>query len=425
MEGGLVVLNSERRKIRLCMVSIRPLLGIVVISFSLIFLTLARSDTSSRQKAKLVATDGQANDHFGMAVSIDGDYAIIGSACDDDRGTDSGSAYIFNWNGTGWVQQQKLTAPDNTGGEWYGCAVSISGDYAIVGSRYGDGNAVDSGAAYVYFRNGTNWIQQAKLTADDVFSGACFGISACIDGDKAIVGAFCNVGGGSAYIFRRDGTRWSQEKKLIGMEEIPGDAFGRSVCIIGDKSIVGADGYDKGGAAFMFKWDGNDWVQEQMLTAPDSAAYDCFGGSVSMSGDKIVVGSYWDDDKGLDSGSAYIFKWDGTKWGLEQKLTAADGDVKDIFGYSVSIKGDYIIIGANSDDDKGLDSGSAYIFRWDGTSWVQQQKLTASDGDAESWFGRSVFISGDRAIVGAVLDDGKGAKSGSAYIFEPIGEPEH
>ena len=162
-------MNSERRKIRLCMVSFRPLLGVVVISFSLMFLMLARSDASSLQQAKLVAADGQANDHFGMAVSIDGDYAIIGSACDDERGTDSGSAYIFRWNGTGWVQQQKLSAPDCAGGDWYGNAVSISGDYAIVGSRYGDSNAVDSGAAYVYFRNGTNWIQQAKLIAQGCF----------------------------------------------------------------------------------------------------------------------------------------------------------------------------------------------------------------------------------------------------------------
>jgi len=416
-------LNAERKKMSLCAIPVRPLFGGVIIFCSLMFLTLAGAGTKSRQKAKLLAADGEGGDHFGIEVSISGDYAIIGSACDDDLGVDSGSAYIFNWNGTGWIQQQKLNAADGLAGDWYGCAVSICGDYAIVGARYGDSNIVDSGTAYIYYRDGANWVQQAKLFAEDAFSGSCFGTSVGIDSDKAIVGALCDIGGGSSYIYRRDGTRWSQEKKLMAQDTAPGDAFGRSVAILADKSIVGADGYDNGGVAYIFKWDGSDWVQEQKLTAEDRDPYDWFGRSVSMAADRIIVGSYGDDDKGTDSGSAYIYHWDGTSWVLQQKLTAEDGSAKDGFGYSVSLHGDYVIIGAYCDDDKGEDSGSAYIFRWDGTNWIQQLKLTAADGDSQDWFGRSVAINGTKAIIGAVLEDEKGTNAGAAYIFAPIVGP--
>lgn len=414
-------MNSKQRKICLCVMPVRPLLGVVVILFSLMFLAQAGSDAKSLQKAKLLAADGGANDHFGIAVAVEDEYAIVGSACDDDMGTDSGSAYVFRWDGSNWVQHQKLIVPDGVTGDWFGCSVAMSGDYAIVGARYGDSNATDSGSAYVYCRDGTDWPLQAKLTAKDGFSGACFGISVSIDGNKAIVGAFCDRDGGATYIFRRDGTCWSQELKLMALDSAPGDAFGRSVAIEADKAVIGADGFDSKGSAYVFKWEGNEWVQEQKLVAPDAEAYDWFGRSVSINGDRLVVGSYWDDDKGADSGSAYVFNWDGASWVLQQKLTASDGAAKDWFGYSAYLSGDYIIIGASSNDSKGADSGAAYIFRWDGTGWSEHKKLTASDGEAYDWFGRSVFMNGDKAIVGAVLDDDKGSNAGSAYIFA-IGE---
>lgn len=420
MKGGWAVLNSRIGKICLCVVPVRPLLSVMVILFSLMFLVQADSVAKSPQKAKLVAADGEGGDHFGIAVAIEGDYAIVGSACDDDRGTDSGSAYIFRRDGNSWVQHRKLTAADGLDGDWYGCSVAMSGDYAIVGARYGDSNATDSGAAYVYWRDGTKWELQQKLTTKDTFSGACFGISVSIDGNCAIVGAFCDRDGGAAYIFRRNGNRWGEAIKLMALDSAPGDAFGRSVSIEGDKAIIGADGYEEKGSAYVFEWNGNDWIQEQKIIAPDGEAYDWFGRSVSMSGNRIIVGSYWDDDKGTDSGSAYVLEWDGTNWVLQQKLTASDGAGKDWFGYSVYLSGDYALIGASSKDGKGADSGAAYIFKWDGKSWVQHQKLTASDGEAYDWFGRSVFINGDEAIVGAVLDDDKGNSSGSAYIFAPI-----
>jgi hypothetical protein len=371
------------------------------------------------ERQKLLAFDGAANDYFGWSVSISGDYAIVG-AWDDDKGYNSGSAYIFKRNGETWSQQQKLLASDGAAGDYFGYSVSISGDYAIVGA-YGDD--VGKGSAYIFKRNGTNWVQQQKLTASDGAAGDYFGESVSISGDYAIVGALYDddkgTDSGSAYIFKWNGTSWVQQAKLTALlDGAASDAFGCSVSISGDYAIVGAYGDDdKGsdsGSAYIFKHDGTAWVQQQKLTASDGAAEDRFGGSVSISGDYAIVGA-----RGNDSykGSAYIFNWDGTIWSQQQNLTASDGAAEDRFGYSVSISGDYAIIGAYCDDQKGYKSGSAYIFNWDGTSWVQQKKLLASDGAASDYFGNSVSISGDYAIVGADCDDDKGTTSGSAYVF--------
>ena len=159
------------------------------------------------------------------------------------------------------------------------------------------------------------------------------------------------------------------------------------------------------------------------LTASDGAASDYLGYSVSISSDgaTALIGAYSDDDKGTDSGSAYVFKYNGTSWTQQSKLTASDGAASDWFGYSVSISSDgtTALIGARLDDDKGTNSGSAYVFKYDGTAWTQQAKLTASDGAAIDYFGRAVYISsgGTTALIGAVYGDGIGTNSGSAYVF--------
>jgi hypothetical protein len=207
------------------------------------------------------------------------------------------------------------------------------------------------------------------------------------------------------------GTAWLERQKLLASDGAAGDSFGSSVSISGDLAIVGAiDDCDKGydsGSAYIFKRDGTTWVQQQKLLASDGAVGDLFGRSVSISGDLAIVGADGDDDKGSHSGSAYIFRRDGTSWVQQQKLTASDGAAGNWFGWSVSISGDYAIVGAIDDDDKGSASGSAYIFGWDGTAWSQQQKLLASDGAAGDFFGHSVSISGHKIIVGADYDDDK------------------
>jgi len=158
--------------------------------------------------------------------------------------------------------------------------------------------------------------------------------------------------------------------------------------------------------------------KETKLTASDGAAFDFFGVSLSVDADTIVVGAFRDDDKGSSSGSAYVFRRSLTGWVEEQKLIAGDGVRRDEFGVSVSVDMDTIVVGAFRDDDKGSSSGSAYVFRRGLTGWVEEQKLTASDGVVFAFFGRSVSVDADTIVVGALADRDKGFDSGSAYVFE-------
>ncbi len=375
---------------------------------------------------KLVANDAAGDDRFGYSVSISGDTAIVGAWLDDYwGGSNSGSAYVFQFDGSQWIQQQKLIATDARLGDYFGRSVSISGDTAIVGAYRDDGVASDSGSAYVFQFDGSQWVQQQKLTADDAAAKDQFGFSVSISGDMAVVGAYADDDGGSwagsAYVFRTDGSQWIQQQKLTADDAAAGDYFGRSVSISGDTAIVGAYGDDDGesdsGSAYVFQFDGGQWVQEQKLTAYDAANMDYFGFSVSVSGDAAIVGAHRDDDDGLDSGSAYVFQFDGSQWIQLQKLTAGDAASEDGFGYSVSISGDAAIVGAYHDSDTESYSGSAYVFRFDGSQWTQQQKLTAADAARSDFFGESVSIGGDTAIVGASGDDDGGEASGSAYVF--------
>jgi hypothetical protein len=372
------------------------------------------------ERQKLLASDGAARDYFGCSVSISGDYAIVGAYYDDDKGSESGSAYIFRWDGIAWVQQQKIIASDGAAGDHFGISVFISDDFAIVGA---DGDDIGKGSAYIFKWNGASWVQQAKLIASDGAGVDWFGCSVSISSDYAVVGADGDddkgSNSGSAYIFNRSGETWSQQQKLIASDGAASDVFGNSVSISVDFAIVGAyQDDDKGsnsGSAYIFKRDGTSWSQQAKMTASDGAADDYFGYSVSISGDLAIIGATQYFTSG--TGKAYIFKRDGTNWSEQAKMTASDGTTGDSFGWSVSISGDLAIVGAPSDDDQGDYSGSAYIFKRNGTSWIEQQKLIASDGAAIDLFGWYVSISGNLAIVGAKYDDDKGDESGSAYVF--------
>ncbi len=378
------------------------------------------------EQNKLLASDSTAHDLFGGSVSISGDYAIVGATNAEYLRR---SAYILKRDGASWVEQAKLTTSGGSRVDVFGCSVSISGDYAIVGASKDYDNGDNSGAAYIFKRDGTSWSQQAKLTASDGAPEDSFGRSVSISGRYAIIGAIGDddKGGnsGSAYIFRRDGAGWSQQAKLTASDGDRLDCYGGSVSISGDYVIVGAynddDNGGGSGSAYVSKRDGTSWSQQAKLTASDPAPVDFFGWSVSINGDYAVVGAFRDDDKGPDSGSAYIFKRDATSWNQQAKLIASDGTYGDYFGRSVSISGDYAIIGADGDDDNGGNSGSAYIFQRDATSWIEQDKLIASDGAQLDNFGCAVSISGDYAVAGAYQDDDNGSSSGSIYIFNKVG----
>eukprot|EP00968_Pinguiococcus_pyrenoidosus_P015718 scaffold1465_cov148-Pinguiococcus_pyrenoidosus.AAC.2 len=388
-------------------------------------------------KSKLTASDGAAEDYFGCAVAIGGDLAIIGAYNDDDKGSNSGGAYVYRSydGGDSWSFLQKLTAPDGGSYDYFGRSVAISGSTAIVGAYRDDDKGTSSGSAYIYWSadGGASWTFRQKLAAFDGANSDYFGYAIAISGNLAIIGGYRDddkgSGSGSAYMYRSMdvGASWSFQQKLTAFDGASYDEFGSAVAISGSLVLVGAHqnnakGSRSGGAYIYRSADGGaSWSFQQKLTAFDGAAEDRFGYSVAISSNLAIVGAFRNDDKGTNSGSAYLYRSTdgGSSWTFQQKLLAADGATEDRFGSSVAISSNLAIVGALWDDDKGSKSGSAYMYRSadGGVSWAFQQKLLAPDGAVEDRFGRFVDISGDAAIVGSCFDDDRGTDSGSAYIF--------
>ncbi|MCP4696630.1 MAG: hypothetical protein GY862_07250, partial [Gammaproteobacteria bacterium] len=380
--------------------------------------------TDWNQHARLTASDAAAGDGFGVSVALSGDTALIGAIYDDDGGVDSGSAYMFTRSGTVWSQQQKLTADDTAEDDLFGWSVALSDDTALIGAYRADAGGSNTGSAYVFTRSGTVWSQQAKLTAGDAAAGDLFGYSVALSGDTALIGAYMDDSSGSAYVFIYSGTAWSQQAKLTASDAAWGDNFGRSVALNGNTALVGAnrddDGGSDSGSAYVFTRNSTVWSQQAKLTASDAAADDHFGYSVALNDDAALIGAYWDDDSGDGSGSAYVFTHNGTAWSQQTKLTASDAMEDDQFGWSVALFGDVALIGAYLDDDGGYDSGSAYVFTRNDTAW-SQQKLSANDAAVDDLFGISAALSGDTALIGASEDGDGDTNFGSAYVFTRSG----
>ena len=326
---------------------------------------------------KLAVSDETAAEWFGRSVSVSGNTAVVGEASDAcAAGLRCGSVHVLGFDGTSWVQEQKLTASDAAAFDQFGYSASVSGDTVVVGAfQTSCAAGAYCGSAYVYRRSGTSWVQEQELTASDAEADDLFGWSVSVSGETIVVGAWhrvCNSGPfcGTAYVYRFNGTSWVETQKLVASDEGGNDWFGRSVYVSGDTAIVGAPAFECTagtlcGSAYVYRFNGTSWVQEQKLTASDAAADDWFGMSVSVSGKRAVVGARDTDcADGVDCGSAYVYWFDGTSWVDEQKLTASDVGEDDWFGYSVSVSGETILVGApNRQCTAGVDCGAAYVFR--------------------------------------------------------------
>ncbi|MDC3962843.1 hypothetical protein KEG38_54010, partial [Polyangium jinanense] len=374
------------------------------------------------QQTKLVAGDGAAGDFFGLAVALSGDTALVGAPWDSDKGYASGAVYVYVRTGGVWMQQAKLVPDDGIGGDRFGYAVALSGDRALVGAPYSN---LIGGSAYVFMRSGVVWTQQAKLVANGATGADLFGKSVAIDGTTAVIGADNDnpMGpySGSAYVFVHDGI-WTQQAKLAAADGHDYAAFGFSVAVSGETALIGAENdngkANKAGAAYVFVRSGTTWTQQKKLVAADGTESDKFGHAVALSSDTALIGASGDDALASYAGSAYVFERSGGTWDQQAKLQASDGNNNDQVGWSVALDGDKALLGAAVGDAQATGSGAAYLFVRSGLTWTEQAKLVASDGAADDRLGTSVGLSGGTAIAGAFQDDDKGADSGAAYMFD-------
>lgn len=336
-----------------------------------------RNGTAWQYMAELHPADLAPGDQFGRAVALSGNTLLVGSPLDDDFGSASGSAYVFVFDGTQWTQQDKLTAADAAGGDSFGDAVALDGDTAVIGCYLDDHAAgPNAGAAYVFDRSGTEWTQTTKLTAADSASADNFGNTVAIDGDTIVVGAendddpTAGRNAGSAYVFTRASSTWSQAAKLTA--DVPGmdDRFGWDVDVDGSRLIVNALEEDDHGAVYVFEGAGSAWASTARIVPDDVSTFDDFGHSIALAGDVILIGVPNDDDvcggsPSCDAGAAYLYQNIGGVWSQLTKQIAADVQADDELGYAVALDGGTMVLGARMHSALAEDAGAAYMYQLD------------------------------------------------------------
>jgi uncharacterized protein (TIGR03437 family) len=363
------------------------------------------------QQAKLTASDGASGDQFGSSVSLFGTTAVIGAPGNSAQG----AAYVFTTTGFTWTQQAKLTASDGAAGDQFGISVAVSGPTAVVGAS---GSASNQGAAYIFTLAGTTWSQQAKLTASDAASGDQFGGSVSLSATTAVAGAIGKSGGqGAVYVFINSGTNWTQQAKLTASDGASGDEFGFSVAVSGDTVLAGAPVKDCQflcgtsragglGGAYVFARSGSSWSQQAELASSDGGG--AFGYSVAVSGTTaIVVENY---NESFLKGAAFAFVRSGSNWTQQAKLAASDLVVGDGLT-SAAVNGSFALFGAPGNNGA---QGEAYVFVQTGTTWTQQAELKASDATSADSFGSAISVNGDTALVSSPT---KASNQGAVYVF--------
>lgn len=363
----------------------------------------------------VIDNNGVAGDNFGNSVSISGNFAVVGDYGDDiGTNVDQGSASVYQYNGNGWVLMQQLTDPAGVAGDYFGTSVSISGNYLIVSAYAADVNFnLNIGSASIYKYNGSSWVFMQKLT--DATGGLLdnFGYSVCISGNYIIVGAYnddvgANTDQGSASIYQYNGSAWVLMQKLTDASGSANYNFGNSVSISGNFAIVGAyheavSPYFNLGSASIFQYNGTNWVQIQKLfntgTLPSSLY---FGTAVSISGNYAAISTYL--DYGLSKSTVTVYRYANNTWSPMQTITDPNLIFQDYFGISVTLSGDYLIVGAYNDDvGANTDQGSADIYYRLGNAWGKLQSVSDPMGSASNLFGVSVSIDSNtkRFLIGA------------------------
>jgi hypothetical protein len=337
------------------------------------------------EEAKLSPPDPAGGDCFGHSVAIDGDAIVVGAWGDDQ----AGGAYVFGWDGLAWCQQARLVASDAEAGDSFGCCVSISGGLVAVGAYADQDAGPSSGSVYLFACGEGAWRQEAKLTASDPAKGAYFGCSVSIDGDWVAVGARGDAergkNAGAVYLFEQAAGEWTEAGKLTAADAAAGDAFGREVALSGGCLAASAPGDDPGGAVYVFRQGQAGWLQEAKLTVPGAEEDDQFGCHVAADGEDVVVGAWGDAAAGVDLGAAHVFTRRGEAWAQVSKLTSPDGCPGQGLGWCVSVYDGCVLAGAPGQGpcEQG---GSAFVFAaGTRTVWRAAPGLLGDWDDADNW----------------------------------------
>jgi hypothetical protein len=433
-------------------------------------------DPRFQQQAYLKASNTEFGDKFGLSIAIDNNTLVVGATgessdatgINDDQENNlkrgSGAAYIFTKRGNNWVQQAYLKASNTSTGDSFGRSVGIHGQTLVVGAPFEDSNAtvvngdqdnteaLNSGAVYVFTRNGDSWSQQAYLKASNTDAYDFFGFSVAIDNNTIVVGS-----AGAAYVFIQRNSSWIQQAYLQAPVAVLQSEFGKIVAISDNTIVIGATSFgeinssagSRQGAAFVYIRQNGVWNQQAILTASNAHGSAQFGNSVAISGDSIVVGARFEDNNGSNvrssrdaSGAAYVFTRNNGIWKQQSRLQATNTEAEDRFGGKVAIVDNTIVIGANGEDSSSIGinpdpadngsnaSGAAYVFTRNNGIWNQQAYMKASNTEQFDLFGSSLALTRDTVVVGTHFEDSnatgsngdqtnnEASNAGAVYVFD-------
>jgi hypothetical protein len=380
---------------------------------------------------RLFGSDTDEQDEFGESVSIDGDFAAVGAINVPSPTGFDGAVYIFQRQSGGtWLEIKRITAPDGGSGRGFAWSLSLRGDLLVVGAPFDNQAASHAGAAYVFQRElggPDNWGFVRKIIADDAASSDRFGESVAVDGELTLIGAprrdTAGADAGAAYLFSRNlggSNQWGLVRQMVASDASSDDFFGDSVSLSGDIALVGATSANgasaQSGAAYVFRRDEGGvgmWAETAKLFAPDGHGGDDFGISVSVNAGQIAIGAPDAETIYNDPGSAYIYEQDQADpslWPFRQKLVGSDLVNTPDFGNAVDLRGDRLIVANLLDDHNAPNAGAAYLFaRSEGGDgmWHEVHKFVASVISPSAYFGRSVAVSDDTAIIGSNYDNSR------------------
>ncbi|MEM1055946.1 MAG: T9SS type A sorting domain-containing protein [Bacteroidota bacterium] len=391
--------------------------------------TIPGGDTFAFEQ-KLNVSDIESGDRLGSAVALDGDRALVAAILEDNA---TGAVYLFERVRGVWTLVTRLVASDRVQGDQFGSSVALDGNRALIGARRNAERGNNAGAAYIFEPVGGVWQQTAKITSLDVGPDDNFGVAVSLEGGRALIGASgddtSGDDAGTAYVFELAMGGWQQTQRLFSIETSPArDLFGRAVSLSGDLALIGASGA-RGftGSAYIFDLVAGTWEQVAELEASDDTDLDVFGEAVSLEGDRALVGARLEDEVASSAGAAYVYERTETGWAETQKLTAFDGMQSDQFGQSVSLSGERLVVGTMQqprpgDPPGGVPgrTGAAYVYELVDGVWELLERLVPSDGEPLDFFGIAVAASGDGILVGALLADTGADDTGGAYFYGPL-----
>ncbi len=382
------------------MLSIRTWIQTVILTT--LWPMLAHAHGTDFQEIDKFLASGGGDDDFGEHSAISGDWSWVGAP--NDSGF-TGAAYAFRFDGTTWVEAQRLTDPNGESGDGFGYRVAVDGEFALSSSPGDDDN---TGAVHAYRVDGGVWLAEQTIVPDDAIPFDLFGIQLCMQEGVALITARedSDGGKGAVYVYRHDGTSWVLEQKLVAFDGEDEDSFGTGLALEGDRAFVGASN-DEGGSVYVYRHDGGEWTFEQKLRPDPMRINAHFGECVAVDGNVLVVGAPVENFRGV----AYVFGYDGVEWVQEQRVVANEGQPNGFFGNVIAIDDDCMLIRQTVEVNG---RGAVLVFRYEGTQWSETQKILPSDSMAQDLFGISIALDGDLALVGA---QGRNSEPGSVYMF--------